>query len=120
MPDPWTVPPEQRPACPLDGHPCTSWTCLVDFCADPGEDLPARYCTPEAQRIRAQVGVDLTRQVLEALCRRDGHSLESEAEPGTPARNYELGLRLGIGEVFGLTDTSLPDRPVDSETGERH
>jgi len=98
----WTVPPEQRPACPLDGHPCTSWTCLVDVCADPGETVPPGYRTREAARTRAQVGLDLTRQVLEALCRRDGLSLESEADPGTPARNCELAIRLGIGEVFGV------------------
>ena len=105
--DPWTVPPEQRPACPLDGHPCPSWTCLVDVCVDPGEEVPARYCTPEAQRIQLQVGVDLTRQVLEALCRRDGLPLTSTVVPDEPARNYELALRLGIGEVFGLA--SEPD-----------
>jgi hypothetical protein len=42
------------------------------------------------------------RNALEALCRRDGQPLDSDAEPGAPARNYELALRLGIGEVFGL------------------
>ena len=30
----WMVPPAHRPTCPLNGHPCTSWTCLVDVCAD--------------------------------------------------------------------------------------
>ncbi len=34
LPDPWLVPPEHRPTCPLDGQPCTSWTCLVDVCVD--------------------------------------------------------------------------------------
>lgn len=104
MTDAWTVPPEQRPACPLDGHPCASWTCLVNVCAD---DLhaPARYVTPEAQRMAAQAERDLVRSILEALCRRGGLSLESEADPGNPARNYELALRLGVGEVFGLADS---------------
>jgi len=33
--DHWTVPSEHRPSCPLDGRPCTSWTCLVDVCDRP-------------------------------------------------------------------------------------
>lgn len=44
----------------------------------------------------------LVRQILEALCERDGLSLESAADPGSPARNYELADRLRIGRVFGL------------------
>lgn len=52
----------------------------------------------------------IVRDVLEALCRRDGLSLESDAEPGQPARNYELACRLGIGHVFGL-------REPDPESG---
>lgn len=47
---------------------------------------------------------DLIRDVLEALCCRDGLSLDSAAEPGEPARNYELADRLGIGHVFGLRE----------------
>jgi hypothetical protein len=46
----------------------------------------------------------LLRSVLEALCVKAGLSLGSDAEPGTPARNYELALRLGIGEAFGLEE----------------
>jgi hypothetical protein len=46
----------------------------------------------------------LVRDILEALCRRDGLSLESAVEPGEPARNYELAGRLGIGHVFGLRE----------------
>jgi hypothetical protein len=42
------------------------------------------------------------REILEALCAKHGISLDSTAEPGTPARNYELADRLGIGQVFGL------------------
>jgi hypothetical protein len=30
----WLVPRQHRPTCPLDGEPCTSWTCLVDVCVD--------------------------------------------------------------------------------------
>jgi len=52
----------------------------------------------------AEAGNALIREILEALCRRDGLSLDSEVEPGEPARNYELALRLGIGHVFGLKE----------------
>jgi hypothetical protein len=45
------------------------------------------------------------REVLEAVCVRDGFSLESRVNPGEPARNYELALRLRIGHVFGLADS---------------
>jgi hypothetical protein len=44
----------------------------------------------------------VTRTVLEALAQRDGVSLESDVEPGQPARNYELADRLGIGHIFGI------------------
>ena len=44
----------------------------------------------------------IIRDILESLCLRDGLSLESDAEPGKSARNYELALRLGIGHVFGM------------------
>lgn len=46
----------------------------------------------------------LINEILRALAERDGLSLESEADPGTPARHYELASRLGIGRVFGLSD----------------
>jgi|SRR6185437_77720 len=63
------------------------------------EKTPARAPgNPEAA-----VAGELVREILEALCRQKGISLDSEAEPGTPARNFELALRLGIGEVFGIT-----------------
>lgn len=45
---------------------------------------------------------ELARDILVAVCERDGLSLDSGVEPGTPARNYELAVRLGIGHVFGL------------------
>lgn len=55
----------------------------------------------------AQLAADsLIRDILESLCRRDGLALESAADPGEPARNYELADRLGIGHVFGLKDRS--------------
>lgn len=54
--------------------------------------------------VAAQVGAELVRTVLEAICRRDGISLESTVTPGEPARNYELADRLRIGEVFGLKE----------------
>lgn len=47
----------------------------------------------------------LIRSILEAVCQRDKLSLESAITPGEPARNYELALRLGIGHVFGLSNT---------------
>jgi hypothetical protein len=46
----------------------------------------------------------LVRDILEALCERDGLSLQSDVDPGQPARNYELADRLGIGRVFGLEE----------------
>lgn len=49
-----------------------------------------------------ELAYGMIRKVLEALCARYGLSLDSEADPGMPARNYELALRLGIGAVFGL------------------
>lgn len=42
----------------------------------------------------------LIREILEALCRRDGISLESGFYPGEPGRNFELAERLGILSVF--------------------
>lgn len=54
--------------------------------------------------MRTEAAESLVRDILEALCRRDGLSLESAAVPGEPARNYELASRLGIGHVFGLRD----------------
>lgn len=58
----------------------------------------------DIDRLRAggEASGALLREVLEAVCRRDGLSLDSEADPGTPARNYELAIRLGIGQVFGV------------------
>jgi hypothetical protein len=56
----------------------------------------------------------LIREILEALCRRDGLTLDSSVVPGEPARNYDLAMRLGIGHVFGIRDPEeialwLPD-----------
>jgi hypothetical protein len=50
----------------------------------------------------AEAAVALVRAILEAVCERDGISLESSFELGAPARNYELADRLRIGHVFGL------------------
>lgn len=57
-------------------------------------------CDAHWAGLRAHDG--LVRDILEALCRRDGLSLDSQVAPGEPARNYELALRLRIGHVFGL------------------
>jgi hypothetical protein len=51
-----------------------------------------------------QAADGLIRDILEALCRRDGLSLESAVVPSEPARNYEIAVRLGIGHVFGLQE----------------
>lgn len=50
------------------------------------------------------VATELLREILEAVCARDGISLDSDVDPGSPARNYELALRLRIGHVFGIGD----------------
>lgn len=57
----------------------------------------------EIRRLEISVtaGDALIREILEALCRRDGLPLESSVVPGEPARNYDLAIRLGIGHVFG-------------------
>ena len=56
--------------------------------------------------LEAKVSAELVRAVLEAVCERDGISLESSVEPGKPARNYELAMRLKIGKVFGLREAT--------------
>ncbi|HEY2074836.1 MAG TPA: hypothetical protein VGH53_00745 [Streptosporangiaceae bacterium] len=53
---------------------------------------------------REQAATGLIRDILEAMCRRDGLPLESSVTPGEPATNYELADRLGIGHVFGLQE----------------
>jgi len=61
-------------------------------------------------------GTALLRKVLEALCHRDGLSLESDIEPGHPARNYELADRLGIPDAFKLTASELNLPPIRKES----
>lgn len=68
-------------------------------------DTPASATAGEAAREAAE---GLLRAVLEAACVNAGLSLDSDADPGAPARNYELALRLGIGRVFGLVATEEP------------
>ena len=58
----------------------------------------------EKAQATAEAAESLVRDILEALCLRDGLSLDSAADPGNPARNYELALRLGIGRAFGLKE----------------
>jgi hypothetical protein len=68
---------------------------------------------------QASVAEVMLREVLEALCEQRGIPLDSSADPGTPARNYELADRLGIGHVFGLgrapEDADPPGRPGQEE-----
>lgn len=61
----------------------------------------------------AEAATALVREILEAVCLRDGLSLESSVEPGKPARNYELALRLNIGHVFGLGEGPRPGNQDD-------
>jgi len=75
------------------------------FGKNPGDSASIDEAT-RALGERAAEG--LLRNVLEALCVKAGLPLDSEAEPGAPARNYELALRLGIGEAFGLEDDEPP------------
>lgn len=62
--------------------------------------------TPAQEAATQEAAEGIVRDVLEALCRRDGLSLESAVAPGEPARNYELAIRLGIGHVFDLREQS--------------
>jgi hypothetical protein len=71
--------------------------------AHPQEFLLPGRAEPGSDEARA-AAESLVRDILEALCHRDGLSLESAAAPGEPARNYELADRLGIGRVFGLRE----------------
>lgn len=91
----------------------------------------------EIRRLEAAVtaGDTLVREILEALCRRDGLPLESSVNPGEPARNYELAIRLGIGRVFGcepevavadpssagtVQDSPAPEGPLRLDSGPVH
>ena len=60
-----------------------------------------------AEPVDATVAADeqtIIRDILEALCERDGLPVDSAVEPGHPAHNYELAQRLRIGHVFGMVD----------------
>ena len=46
--------------------------------------------------------MDMVRAILEAACKRQGIPITSDVDPDKPARNYELMVRLGIGEVVGI------------------
>jgi hypothetical protein len=60
----------------------------------------ALICEAANVPFEAIIPADLLRMVLEALCKKQGISLESEWEG--PARNFELIERLGIGHVLKL------------------
>lgn len=53
-------------------------------------------------KIEAETNGALVREILEAMAVEQGVSLESDIEPGQPAPNYKLAIRLGIGQVFGV------------------
>lgn len=69
--------------------------------------------TARAEGVAERVDAEIVREVLEALCVRDGLTLDSDADPGTPARNYELAMRLGIGQVFGLEGGVVAEVELD-------
>jgi hypothetical protein len=83
--------------------------CLTAACAEGvllcGEARRASFILTHARHeekcVLCHASNTILRNVLEAICRRDGISLESDADPGHPARNYELADRLGIPEAFG-------------------
>lgn len=62
-----------------------------------------------------RTGTALLRQVLEAVCRRDGITLESGFVPGEPARNFELAERLGISDAFKVSDRTMGLPPTPKE-----
>ena len=55
-------------------------------------------------RIEAEGSSKLVREILEAMCRKQGLAIISEFDPSTSAANYVLAQRLGIGSVFGIPD----------------
>lgn len=57
--------------------------------------------SPDAVHAELDAAVKLVRDILVAVAEGDNVSLESSAEPGTPARNYELAERIGIGHILG-------------------
>jgi hypothetical protein len=73
-----------------------------------------------------RTGTEILRSVLEALCRRDGLSLESDADPGHPARNFELADRLGIPDAFkvypwtSVSPVSVSPPSGPQRTGDPH
>lgn len=86
--------------------------------------MASSMTSPEAATPPAvAAALKLVREILVAVCERDGLSLASGAEPGEPARNYELALRLGIGRVFGLPDAgadSARQREISERAEEIH
>lgn len=66
------------------------------------ENYPASTTTYSTHDcIYATTALALVRDILEALCEKSSISLDSSADPGKPARNYELMDRLGIGHLNG-------------------
>lgn len=75
-------------------------------CPEPFWHETHRYCPcctwvePTTAQVQIKAEMVLLRDVLEALCQQRGVSLDSESDPGSPARNYELMDRLGIGHIL--------------------
>jgi hypothetical protein len=78
---------------------CSS--CLTEACAQ-GTALceDARHAPFTLMHARHEDDCPICRNILEAVCRRDGISLDSTVQPGTPARNFELADRLGIPDAL--------------------
>ena len=72
---------------------------------DVADDYARAYAHTQgdADAVRLEAAEQVTRDILVALCERGGVALDSDSEPGTPARNWELAVRLGIGQIFGIT-----------------
>lgn len=88
--------------------------CLTEACAQ-GQQLCEEsrrasfiltHCRHEEKCPICHTGNRILREVLEAVCRRDGVSLESGFYPGQPARNFELAERLGISAAFNTQSHS--------------
>ncbi len=61
--------------------------------------------TSQRHEIEIQVNGQLVRDVLVAMCCKEGVSIVSPFDPDKEAANYLLAQRLGIGSVFNLPDT---------------
>jgi excinuclease UvrABC ATPase subunit len=64
-------------------------------------------------RISAQVGDQMVRELLVALCEEQNVSIQSPWYPDQAAPNFVLAERLGIGRVFGLSEEAGNAQRID-------